>query len=313
MKNLNLIFLLMFLVLLPLSCKKKEADVAPVDVPERLVMTPPTQNVVAGQTVTYSLAFYDKKEMLATLPTSIVWSSSNNAIATVNNGVATGISAGQATIKATYQSPGIATPVETTALLTVLAAGTDLSNVVATVTIQQTTQELSLNGTVTLQAVAKNSAGITLTRTITWASANTNLASVNATSGLVTGLTYGTANITATADGIQSSPIMVQVVRNATFSGQGSGGAVKLKIENNVLKLQTGSNFTTSTSPPDLRIYLSNNPTNVTGGVQIATLSTRTGTQTWNLPAGTTISQYRYAVVWCLQVNAFYGGADFGL
>ncbi len=309
MKKINLFLLL---ILLALSCKKKEADVAPAEVPERLVMSPATQNVIAGQTVTYSLTFYDKKEMLATVPSGIVWSSDNNAIATINNGIATGVSAGQTTIKATYQSPGIATPVVATALLTVLAAGTNVDNIVATVTIQQTTQELSLNGTVTLQAIAKNSAGATLTRTITWASADANLVSVNTSSGLVTGLAYGTANITASADGIQSSPIMVQVVRTATFSGN-SSGAVKLKLENGVLKLQTGANFMTATSAPDLRIYLSNSSTGVTGGLQIATLSQRAGAQTWNLPAGVTISQYRYVVVWCLQFTTLYGTADLGL
>lgn len=313
MKNNYLIFLTYILTTMVFSCKKKAADVAPVDIPERLVMSPATQNVIAGQTSTFTLEFYDKKGVVATLPTSIEWSSNNVNIATVQNGVATGVSAGQATIKATYQSPGVTTPVEATALLTVLAAGTNQDNVVASITIQQTTQELSLNGTATLQAVAKNSVGTVLTRTFVWTSANSNLVSVNNT-GLVTGVAYGTTNITASTDGIQSSPAMVQVIRSGTMSGQVSaGGMVKLKIENGVLKLQTTSNFSVATSAPDLRIYLSNNATNVTGGLQIATLNQRTGAQTWNLPAGVTISQYRYVVVWCLQFSAFYGGADLGL
>ena len=310
MKKIHLILLTCFFAITVFSCKKKEADVAPVDIPERLVMSPETQNATIGQTKTFTLVFYDKKGVVATLPTSIEWSSNNSNIATVQNGVATGVGAGQATIKATYKSPGIAIPVEATALLTVLAAGTNQTDVVTSVTIQQTTQELSLNGTATLQAVAKNSAGTVLTRTFVWTSASPNLVSVT-NAGLATGLVYGTANVTASTDGIQSAPAMVQVVRSGTMSGQASaGGMVKLKIENGVLKLQTTSNFSVATSAPDLRIYLSNNATNVTGGLQIATLSQRAGAQTWNLPAGVTISQYRYVVVWCLQFSAFYGGAD---
>ena len=309
MKNINLILLTCFFAITVFSCKKKAADVAPVDIPERLVMSPETQSATIGQVKTFTLVFYDKKGVVATLPTSIEWSSNNANIATVQNGVATGVSAGQATIKATYKSPGIATPVETTALLTVLAAGTNQTDVVASVTIQQTTQELSLNGTATLQAVAKNSAGTVLTRTFVWTSASPNLVSVT-NAGLATGLVYGTANVTASTDGIQSAPAMVQVVRSAAMSGQSSGGMVKLKIENGVLKLQTTSTFTTSASPPDLRIYLSNSNTGISGAQEIATLSQRAGAQSWNLPANVTISQYRYVLVWCGQFGGFYGTAD---
>jgi hypothetical protein len=91
---------------------------------------------------------------------------------------------------------------------------------------------------------------------------------------------------------------MVQVIRRGTFSGSGSAGIAKLKIVNGILQLQTSAAFSVSTGAPDLRIYLSPNSGNVNGAVELASLNNRKGAQTFNIPAGVTIGQYRYAIVW---------------
>jgi hypothetical protein len=131
-------------------------------------------------------------------------------------------------------------------------------------------------------------------------------------SGLVEAKSYGTTLITASSSGFQSAPLMVQVIRTGSFTGKGSQGTAKLKIENNILKLETSSDFGASTSPPDLRMYLSNNSTNVNGGLELASLNQRSGGQQWNVPSGVQISQYRFVVVWCKQFAVYYGSADLG-
>lgn len=292
------------------ACKKAGEDVpvAPVvTVPERLEITPTTSSILTGQTAQFTLKFYNNLGVLATLPTGIVWSSDNVAIATVNQtGLATAVAVGQANIKAAYNT------ISATAAITVAANNTVLS----TITIAPlTTQEILLNGTVNLSATGTNLLGGVISGlTFNWMSNAPTSVQVNS-AGMATGLAYGSANITATANGIQSAPTMVQVIRQGNFTGQNSMGIAKLKIENGTLKLQTSSTFSVA-SAPDLRIYLTNTPTTITGAVQIAPLSTAgqtMGARSWNVPTAVNITQYRYALVWCAQFGGVYGVADFGL
>jgi Bacterial Ig-like domain (group 2)/Electron transfer DM13 len=292
------------------SCKKAGEDVplAPVvTVPERLEITPTTGSILTGQTTQFTLKYYNNLGVLAPTPAGIVWSSSNMGVATVNqSGLATAVAVGQTNIKATYNA------ISATAAVTVVVN----NNVLSTVTITpSTTQEILLNGTVNLSAVGTNLAGGVVTGlTFTWMSDAATSVQINS-SGVATGMGYGSANITASANGIQSAPLMVQVIRQGNFVGQNSMGMAKLKIENGTLKLQTSSNFSVANAP-DLRIYLNNSPSNITGAVQIAPLSTAgqtSGARSWNVPAGVTITQYRYAVVWCAQFGGTYGVVDFGL
>lgn len=291
------------------ACKKAENVPPPavVTVAERLEITPTTSSILTGQTAQFTLKFYNNLGVSTTVPATVVWSSDNLTVATVSQtGLASGVTVGQANIKATYNG------ISVTAALTVVLN----SNVLSTITIAPaTTQEILLNGTTNLTAVGTNLAGGTISGlSFTWASSASTSVQVN-NAGMATGMAYGSANITATANGITSAPIMVQVIRQGNFTIQGSTGSAKLKIENGVLKLQTSSNFSVA-SAPDLRIYLNNNSSNVTGAVQIAPLSTAgqtSGMRSWNVPAGVSITQYRYAVVWCAQFGGVYGVVDFGL
>ncbi len=309
MKKIILFALVIFIFI---SCKKnvEEVPVAPiVTVPEFLDITPSTSSKLVGETAQFSLNYFNNAGVLAPTPiTGIIWMSSNASVASVNQqGLATALSTGQTFIKATYNN----TLTSTSALLTVIVN----SNALATVTITPVaTQEVLLNGTTNLTAVGKNLAGETINGlTFTW---NSNNAAVQVNSmGVVTGIGYSTANVTATAVGIQSMPTTIQVIRRGSFVGQNSTGMAKLKFENGNLVLQTTSTFSVA-SAPDLRIYLNNNATNVTGAVQIAPLSTTgqtSGARTWIVPTNVNITQYRYAVVWCAQFGGVYGVVDFGL
>jgi hypothetical protein len=302
--NKNLLTLLAAFVMLA-SCSKKTEDTPVATVPERLEITPVSSSMNIGETAQFTLKFYNNTGQLASTPTTIIWSSTNNAIATVNQqGLATGASAGQTEIKANYNN------IAASALLTVVSNSTQLATVMI---MPSATQEVGLNETVALAAVGKNNTGSTISGlSFTWQSDNISFADVNS-AGTLTGKAFGSANIKATSSGIQSPPVMVQVIRKGTFAGMASTGIAKLKIENNVLILQTTPAFSVSTSPPDLRIYLGNNSTNITGALEVATLSQRSGAQSWNIAAPTTITQYRYVIVWCKQFTGTYGVADLGL
>lgn len=293
------------------ACKKAGEDVpvAPVvTIPERLEITPTTSSILTGETAQLTIKYYNNVGVLAPTPAGIVWSSSNTGITTVSQtGLATAVAVGQANNKAMYNN------ISATAAVTVVAN----NNVLSTVTITPSaTQEILLNGTVNLSAVGTNlSGGIISGLTFNWMSDAATNVQVNS-AGVATGLAYGSANITAMVNGIQSSPTMVQVIRQGNFVSMNSMGIAKLKIENGTLKLTTSTNFYVNPAPPDLRIYLSTSASSISGAVQIAALSTASqtsGARVWNVPATVSITQYRYAVVWCAQFGGVYGVADFGL
>ena len=123
------------------------------------------------------------------------WSSSNAAVANINQaGLATGVALGTVTIQAK------ANDVIATATLTV-------SNVTAiTITVANTT--IVTGGTTQATAVDQNNNDIT--STVTWTSSNTSVATVSST-GVVSGVSIGSANITASLGSITSSAVPVTV------------------------------------------------------------------------------------------------------
>ncbi|WP_338761587.1 DM13 domain-containing protein [Bernardetia sp. ABR2-2B] len=295
-----LAFLGVFSIVL-ISCKEISEDVAPIEIPERLEISPTSQSVMIGETATFTTAFFDNMGNSIASPSDIGWTSSDLSVASITqDGEATGLSAGQTTIKATYQT------VEATALLTVVSD----NNQVATVTITPSLSEITLTEMASLEFSVKNNLGEELTgKTATWTSGNIELVTVE--NGQVTAEDYGTANVTATVDGIQSSPATVQVVRKADFTNR-SNGSAKLRIENDVLQVVLSEDFSTSTSPPDLRVYLGDNSGNVNDAVELATLNTRSGGKTINVPSEISITEYRYVLIWCKQLGGMYGVADLG-
>ncbi|CAN5385694.1 hypothetical protein BH10BAC2_BH10BAC2_49410 [soil metagenome] len=292
------------LLLLLNACTKKTADTPVAMIPERLKIVPENESMLIGGTLVFSVIYYNTLGDEAALPPGIVWSSSEPAIATIStNGTAIGKSEGQTEIKATYKTT------TAKALLTVAAN----SNTVAIVTINPAIKELTLNESSTLTAVAKDVNGNTITGKIfLWEADNTPYATLNTATGVVTAKEYGTTLITASTDGIKSSPAMIQVIRTGNFAQMSSVGTAKLKIENGLLVLQTSDNFAVATGPPDLRIYLGDNSDNINGAVEIASLNDRTGMQSWSVPTTVAITDYRYVIVWCKQFGGVYGVADLG-
>lgn len=118
---------------------------------------------------------------------NVTWASSNQNVATVNDGLVHGVSSGTATITVTTVDGNK----QASCVVSVQAGST----IVATdVTISDASIELSIDDTKQLSATVLPTN--TTNKTITWTSSNTSVATVSST-GLVTAKSDGTATITA--------------------------------------------------------------------------------------------------------------------
>src|SRR3989441_622327 len=165
------------------------AKIVPTVPVASVTVTPGTASLTVGQTVQLTATPRDANGNPLT-GRAISWSSSNNNIATVNgSGLVTGVTAGSVTITATSEGQS------GTASITVAGAP------VASVTVTPPSASVPAGQTVQLTATLKDANGNVLTgRTVTWASNNTTVATVNS-NGLVTTKVAGSATITATSEG----------------------------------------------------------------------------------------------------------------
>jgi len=176
-----------------------------------VTLAPPSVSVRTTKTATLTATV---KDSLGNVVTNrpITWSSSNNAIATVNGGVVTGVAIGTATITATSEGKSGTATVNVTAIP------------VATVVVTPATKAMLSTQTFPLTATVTDSAGNVVTdRVVTWGSSNAATAAVSAApplgaTGVVTAGASGTATITATSEGksgtstITVTPVPVAIV-----------------------------------------------------------------------------------------------------
>ena len=190
-----------------------------------VTVTPASGSLYVGQTVQLTATPKDSAGNPLT-GRVIAWSSDNTTVATVStSGLVTGKGAGPATITAATGGKS-GTSTITAAIVPV-----------ASVVVSPASASVATGNTVQLTATPKDSVGNTLTgRTITWSSSATSVASVSS-SGLVTGVTIGSATITAATGGKSgSSAITVTAppppgthtgwyaAPNGSSSGDGSSG-----------------------------------------------------------------------------------------
>ncbi len=144
---------------------------------------------------------------------SISWSSSNASVASVNsNGLVASVAPGSATITATSEGQSAAVPVTVT-------------NVpVASLQVSPASANLLVGQALSLTATTRDSAGNPLIgRPVSWTSSNPSVATVSS-SGQVTGVTQGSATITATSESksntaaltVTSVPVAAVAVAPAT-------------------------------------------------------------------------------------------------
>jgi len=158
-----------------------------------VTVSPASASLLVGQTVQLTATPKDANGN----PLSgrvVTWTTSAASVTTVSaGGLVTGVAAGTATITATSEG--------NSAIATITVANVP----VAAVTVSPATPAILVSKTVQLTATPKDAAGNPLSgRVVTWATSATSVATVSAT-GLVTGVTVGTATITATSEGKSGS------------------------------------------------------------------------------------------------------------
>ena len=159
-------------------------------------VTPVTSNLVVGQTTRLSARLSDASGATITGRT-ITWSSNRSSVATVSSdGLVTAIAAGTATITATSEGRS--------GSATINVAARPASAVI--VSPGQVT--IFAGQTVQLGALVTDDRGQVLTgQSVSFSSSNTQVATVSS-SGLVTGISAGTATITATSAGATGTAVV---------------------------------------------------------------------------------------------------------
>jgi len=156
-----------------------------------VTVSPSTASVLVGQTTTLTATLRDGNGNVLT-GRPITWTSSASSVATVSAaGVVTGVSGGTVTITATSEGKA------GSATVTVTSPPAAIASIVITPSSPRVDEGKTIQLTATAYDAGNNPInGVTFT----WASSNTNRATVNST-GLVTGVRDGTVTITASAGG----------------------------------------------------------------------------------------------------------------
>lgn len=100
------------------------------------------------------------------------------------------------------------------------------------------------------------------------------------------------------------------LLREGTWTGSGSytvGGIAQI-YDAGGKKVLLLNNFSSSNGP-DLRVYLSTT-TSATSFVNLGKLKSTRGKQTYEIPDGTDIEQFKFALIWCQQFSALFGKAE---
>jgi uncharacterized protein YjdB len=240
-----------------------------------------TSSLAVGAGTTSTATLRDAGNNIVSGP--VTWSSSAPSIATINatTGAITGVAAGQATIVATSGS------------VTGMATLTTSLTPVATVTVTMSSGSILIGGTSTGTAVLRDANGNVLTgRTVTWSTDGSSSATVNATTGVYTGVSAGTMTTRATSEGrigtgtltINTVPVSTVTLTLASGSisvgGTTNSTVVTRDANNNIL---TGRSCTFSSSSTSRATVTSGGVvTGVSAGTSTitATCEGRTGTAT---------------------------------
>jgi hypothetical protein len=188
---------------------------------DSIQVTPGTQALAVGQTAqftatgTYGNAKHPSTQNVTSL---VTWTSSAPAVATVDAaGIATALGAGTTTI--TANATAFNGPTSSSATLTVTgSSGTTAGGSISSLAIIPSSQAVaSPTQTTQFLAIGTTSSGATvnLTNQVAWTSSTSQIATINASTGLATGVGKGTATITAIYNNTTGGTV---VTGTATFT-----------------------------------------------------------------------------------------------
>ena len=132
---------------------------------------------------------------------NVSWTSDDTGVATVNNGVVTGVGTGTANITATTADGNMTATCVVTVTAAVLVSVTSIS-------LDKASASIKVGATETL-TVSYTPSNANTGKSITWTSDKPAVATVN--NGIVTGVAIGTATITATSEGGSTATCAVTV------------------------------------------------------------------------------------------------------
>lgn len=152
--------------------------------------------------------------------------------------------------------------------------------------------------------------------TIQWFSTNSSIISIQqngVASALSEGNVYIKAVVGQTADSVKvnagATTSSSEMERGGSFMGRNNytvTGDFQLMQFNNGLQLTFADNFRASNGP-GLFVYLSNQNTGVSGGVEIGRLMSNSGSQTYTIPGNVTLNTYNYIVIYCKPFGVPFG------
>jgi uncharacterized protein YjdB len=161
-----------------------------------LQITPATEDaIVGGPDVEFTATAIYSDGTSDDVTDTATWSSSDDAIATIDAGVATAVAAGTATITAEFDG------MTDTAELTVTAPVLD------SIVVTPATASIPAGTTQQFTAVGyyNNGTSLDVSTTADWVSSALTVATVDADTGLATGVAAGTSTITATLAGVSGT------------------------------------------------------------------------------------------------------------
>jgi hypothetical protein len=100
------------------------------------------------------------------------------------------------------------------------------------------------------------------------------------------------------------------LLREGKWMGSGTytvSGEAKIYEQNGKMVLLL-TNFSSSNGP-DLKVYLSTT-TGAAAFVNLGELKSTNGKQTYTIPVGTDLNQFKFALIWCQQFSALFGKAE---
>lgn len=110
----------------------------------------------------------------------------------------------------------------------------------------------------------------------------------------------------------EEPPFVASITRSGTFAGAddfhfGRGAALLIETSPGTYTLRF-ENFSVRNGP-DLVVYLTDDPQDVSGAVNLGGLKATDGNFNYDVPAEVDVASYRYAIVWCRQFATLFAAA----
>ncbi len=275
----------------------------------RIVVSPETDALQIGEMLQFSATYYDGFEN-EVAEAAVDWVSADVSVATISSdGIATAVGSGTTQIMAVFE--------QTTSSPSVLNVVADPTQV-ATIRIDGDDRTIQKGLTENLSARAFNLSGEEIPNvTISWASDNTDVATVSA-DGLVTAVESGGANITASASGVSSVPIRITVPgssRSGRFTArQGTsytvrGGVTVREKDTGGLIVEFADDFGTSNGP-DIQVVISATENFTPNSISLGVVKSTSRAQSYDVPAGVALADVNWILIHCVSFNVTFGQAE---